>query len=528
MAVQGQGYVYLVGAGPGDPGLITQRAVECLRLAGVVVHDRLINESLLDYAPQAELIDVGKQPNHHPVPQEEINAILVDQAQAGKQVVRLKGGDPFVFGRGGEEALALYNAGIPFEVVPGITSAVAAPAYAGIPITHRGVACSAVVITGHRADCAEDPQSDWMRAARGADTLVFLMGVKNLPDIVDQLLAAGRPQDTPVALIEQGTLCGQKTITGTLEDIVARAAAIRPPAIIVVGEVVNLREQLRWFDLPEVRPLLGLRVLNTRPQTAPAREDSFNRQLAALGARPLRLPTFIITPVQETALLDQAIERLSRGDGYDWIAFTSANGVHYFLERLYKSGFDARCLSGARLAAVGRATAEALADHHLKADFVPTVASGVGLVAELDNLSGSRVLLPRSDIAPETLIRELEARGAAVDPVPAYTVRPLEPDPANLEMLVSGQVDVAVFCSPSALHGLQDMLAGRDLAAVLKSLTVACVGPGAAAAAEQLGVRVDVIASQPTTDGVCQALVDFYRRRPAIEAALTPQGEVLG
>lgn len=246
------GTVYLVGAGPGDPGLLTLRGAECLRQADVVIHDRLVNEELLQHCPQAICIDVGKMPDHHPVPQEKINSLLVWHASQGKNVVRLKGGDPFVFGRGGEEALALVEAGIRFEIVPGISSAVAVPAYAGIPITHRGLACSAIFITGHRADCAELPENDWQRAARGADTLVFLMGVKNLERIVEQLLLAGRLPETPVALIEQGTCPAQRVVIATLAEITNKGAGIRPPAIIVVGEVVRLSERLHWFDcLPD-------------------------------------------------------------------------------------------------------------------------------------------------------------------------------------------------------------------------------------------------------------------------------------
>jgi uroporphyrinogen III methyltransferase/synthase len=248
MQLKREGRVYLVGAGPGDPELLTLRAVRCLKEADVVVCDRLVNPVLFSFAPQAEWIDVGKEASHHPVPQEQINCLLIEKALAGKTTVRLKGGDPFVFGRGGEEALALVQAGIPFEIVPGVTSAIAVPSYAGIPITHRGTACSATIITGHRADCAQDPEWDWKRAARGADTLVFLMGVKNLSRIIGQVLAAGRPPDTPIALIEQGTCPDQKTVTGTLVDITEKAADIHPPAIIVIGEVVRLREQLRWFD----------------------------------------------------------------------------------------------------------------------------------------------------------------------------------------------------------------------------------------------------------------------------------------
>ena len=241
------GVVYLVGGGPGDPGLLTLRGLECLRKADVVVHDRLANEQLLAHAPRAELIDVGKMPDHHPIPQSQINALLVEKARAGKTVVRLKGGDPFVFGRGGEEAQALFDAGIRFEVVPGVTSAIAVPAYAGIPVTHRGMACSVAFITGHSAG-SRPLDLNWQGLAQGVDTLVFLMGVKSLPVIVTALVEAGRPPDTPVAVIECGTLPQQRTVTGTLADIQERVVDIQPPSIIIIGEVVNLRGELKWFE----------------------------------------------------------------------------------------------------------------------------------------------------------------------------------------------------------------------------------------------------------------------------------------
>ena len=244
------GIVYLVGAGPGDPGLLTLRGLECLQKAGVVVHDRLANPKLLGYAPQAELIDVGKQPDHHPVPQERINAILIEEARKGKVVVRLKGGDPFVFGRGGEEAQALAEADIPFEIIPGVTSAISVPAYAGIPVTHRGIACSVAFVTGH-CQGSKPLDINWQALAQGVDTLVFLMGVHSLPLIVTSLIEAGRSPDTPIALIENGTLPEQKVVKGTLADIVEKAAEIKPPAIIIVGEVVNLHAILDWFK-PEL------------------------------------------------------------------------------------------------------------------------------------------------------------------------------------------------------------------------------------------------------------------------------------
>ena len=250
------GYVYLVGAGPGDPGLLTLRGLECLQKADVVVHDRLANPQLLAHAPQAELIDVGKQPDHHPVPQTRINAILVEEAHQGKSVVRLKGGDPFVFGRGGEEAQALAKAGIPFEIIPGVTSAIAVPAYAGIPVTQREVACSVAFITGH---CAGSKPLDinWQALSQGVDTMVFLMGVHSLPLIVSSLLEAGYPSEKPIALIEQGTLPEQKTVTGTLADILEKAVEVKPPAIIIIGEVVNLHTTLEWFKPDLELSLIG-------------------------------------------------------------------------------------------------------------------------------------------------------------------------------------------------------------------------------------------------------------------------------
>ncbi|HEX9114656.1 MAG TPA: uroporphyrinogen-III C-methyltransferase [Anaerolineae bacterium] len=255
-----RGIVYLVGAGPGDPGLLTVRGAECLRQADVVIYDRLANHALLDYAEHADLIDAGKEPEHHAVPQGKINALLLEHAQAGKIVVRLKGGDPFVFGRGGEEAEALAAAGIPFVVVPGVSSAIAGPAYAGIPVTHRGLAASVTVATGHRAACADDPACDWRRLAAGSDTLIYLMGVRNLPHIVAATLEAGRPASTPIAVIQEATCAGQRTVVGTLVDIVDLAAGIEPPAVIIIGDVVNLRETLSWYEsaggIPAVAPSL--------------------------------------------------------------------------------------------------------------------------------------------------------------------------------------------------------------------------------------------------------------------------------
>ncbi len=514
MSASAAGMVFLVGAGPGDPGLITLRAVDCLRQADVVVYDRLANHQLLSYAPQAKWIDAGKMPDHHTLPQEKINQTLINHAQQGKVVVRLKGGDPFVFGRGGEEAAALFAAGIPFEIVPGVSSAIAAPAYAGIPITYRELAFSAAFITGHRSDSTADDSSDWRRLAHSADTLVFLMGMQNLPAIVAQLLKGGRSPETPVAIIAQGTRPEQHTVCGTLADILEKSAAIRPPAVIVVGEVVKLRPTLRWFDLPARRPLLGWRVLNPRSLTGHG-ADPFSTLLLAAGAEPLDLATSRLQPVADPCELDAALYRLTDPHTRpDWLIFTSANAVHFTLERFRLLGFDGRALAGVQIAVIGKATAEALAEWRLIPDFTAQSASGAGLAAGLAaavDLRQKRVLIPRSAAALPELPQLLTRAGARVETVTAYIHRPVEPDPQALEQLLQGQVDAAAFLSPSTLYSLKDCLAqhAASLPAALQGCQVVCIGETTARAAAELGVHVDRIASEATLEGVLQALADI-------------------
>lgn len=509
------GIVFLVGAGPGDPGLITVKGMRCLEQADVVVYDRLANPSLLDFAPQAERVDVGKQPDHHKVSQEKINQLLVEHARRGKTVVRLKGGDPFVFGRGGEEAAALSEAGIPFEIVPGVTSAIAAPAYAGIPVTHREQACSVAFITGHRANNNPDCAIDWRRLADGADTLVFLMGVHNLPEIVRQLLAGGRSPETPVALIEQGTLACQKTVVGTLADIVQLGSGIKSPAIILVGEVVRLRQTLAWYEDPARRPLLGLRVLNTRPEPADGHDD-FNHRLQALGAQPVELSTTVLRPAADPAVLWRAIDRLLLPEGDpatpDWLIFTSANAVNFFMQGFFRQGYDARRLGKTRIAAIGKATAIALRRFHLMPDFIPRHSTSLDLVEELSqahDLNGCRILLPRSSIAPNDLPESLQALGAQVEAVTVYEVLPAEPAPEALALLKQGAVDVAAFFSPSAVTGLAARLAqdGVKLADVLSGITIACIGPTTAQAARELGLQIDLVPETPGVEGMLNALI---------------------
>jgi uroporphyrinogen III methyltransferase/synthase len=500
--------VILVGAGPGDPGLITMRGVECLRLAQVVVYDRLAGRRLLRYAPQAEMIDVGKSPDHHPVPQAEINRILIEKASAGKLVVRLKGGDPFVFGRGGEEALALVEAGIPFEIVPGVTSAVAVPAYAGIPVTQRNLVTSFAIMTGHRAEESRRLRPKVDCSDVHADTRVFLMGVHNLDAIVKGLSDNGCPGDTPAAVISQGTTPQQAVVVGALADIVEKAAAIEPPAIIIVGEVVRLREQMRWFDHPARRPLLGLRILNTRPEESGGL-DELTAALAGLGAEVIEQPAFRLVPPPDPEPLDAAIRRLA-GGGYDWILFSSANAVRFFFARLEAAGFDTRILAGVKIGATGSATGEALAGYHLKADFIPSRFSGADWAVEAGDLAGRRVLLPRSEAGMAGTVQALVERGAEVDAVTAYAPVPAEPEPEALAALLAGSVDLAVLFSPSAVRGLLEMLeqaAGPERMADLKrGLQTACIGPTTAAAAAGAGLQVAVVPKTYTVEGLVEAL----------------------
>jgi uroporphyrinogen III methyltransferase / synthase len=493
------GKIYLVGAGPGDPGLITVKGVECLQRADVVVYDRLVVSALLDYAPAyAEKIYVGKASSDHTMPQSEINALLIEKAREGKIIVRLKGGDPFVFGRGGEEALALADAGITFEIVPGISSAITAPAYAGIPVTHRGVAAAFTVATGHLRDDA-DPTSNPQ-----LPTSIYLMGVENLESIVASLLESGRDATTPAALVRWGTTPQQETIVGNLENIVERSRDLKPPAVLIVGAVVNLREKLHWF---ENRPFFGKRILVTR-----AREQAseLSRQLAELGAEPIEFPVIQILPLEDYAPLDAALAQK-----YDWVIFTSVNGVKFLWERLMARGHDARRFAGSRLAAIGPATAEELMHHGLRADFVPREYITEAILEQIGNVVGRRILLPRADIAREALEQGLRERGAIVDDVAAYRTVAIDvnhPLVQHIRALIEhDEIDAITFTSSSTVRGLVAALNQKTEIINLRS-KIACIGPITAQTARELGLRVDVIAEEYTIQGLVNALAAFYRR----------------
>jgi len=501
------GIVYLVGAGPGDPGLLTLRGREVLASADVVVYDALLSPRLLRHAPAgAERIYVGKRADRHTLPQEEINALLVGRARAGQTVVRLKGGDPFVFGRGGEEAVALAEAGVRFEVVPGVTAGTAALAYAGIPATHRDHASALGLITGHAAaDKKEDPL-DWQALARWPGTLVFYMGVANLPRICRRLVEAGADADTPAAAVRWGTTPRQTTITGTLDTLPALAteARLEPPALIVVGGVVGLREQLAWF---EARPLLGRRILVTR---ARAQASRLVADLEARGAEAVEAPAIRIEPPEDRGPLLAAARDAAT---LDWIVFTSVNGVDAFFEALTETGGDARALAGVRLATIGPATTERLAGRGLRADLQPATYTGAAVAEALAgaaDLAGARVLLPRADIAPPDLADALAGAGARVSEVIAYRTVP-DPDgvQAAAEDLRERRTDWITFTSSSTVRNLVDAVgadAVRDAGAHLAS-----IGPTTSATLQEAGLEPTVEAAEHTIPGLVAAIVAYER-----------------
>ncbi len=501
------GRVFLVGAGPGDPKLITWRGLECLQEADVIVYDRLVDERLLGQAKAgAELIYVGKASSAHTMSQDEINALLVAKGKEGKTVVRLKGGDPYMFGRGGEEAEELVDAGVEFEVVPGVTSAIAVPAYAGIPVTHRKATSTFTVITGHEA-AKDESALDWGKLA-GLGTLVFLMGVNNLPHISKRLLEHGQPADTPVAVIERGTTAAQKTLLATLGDVVekAREAGVQPPAITIVGGVAKLREKLRWFDK---RPLFGMRVLVTRSRD---QASALANALANQGAQPIELPSIEVKALEDNTALDGAVRGLNT---YQWVAFTSANGVRFFFERVRALGLDARALAGVKVAAIGPATAAALRERGIVPDVQPKEYVAEALAGELGKhvKSGDRVLLPRVEGARDVLARELTKLGALVSELPAYqTVVPEASKARARELLVGKQVDIATFTSSSTVRNLVELLDG-DIS-LLKDVRVACIGPVTAATARELGLRVDAVARDYTVGGLVNALLQACEPAP--------------
>ncbi len=504
-----KGKVYLVGAGPGDPGLLTIKAKACLETADVVIYDYLANEAFLDHADEkAELIYVGKKGGDHTLSQAKINKLIVDKAQQGRTIVRLKGGDPFIFGRGGEEAEELVKAGVPFEIVPGITSAIAVPAYAGIPLTHRDYTSTVAFITGHEDLTKEKSSIAWDKLGTGVGTLVFLMGVGNLEQIAESLVKHGRSPDTPVAVVHRGTVPEQKTVVGTLQDIAERAQkeGMKPPAIIVVGDIVNLREQLNWF---ENKPLFGKRIVVTR-----AREQAsgFLARLNELGAACIEFPTIQVVPPKSWDPLDRAIMRLER---YQWLLFTSVNGVKYFFKRLEDLELDMRELKDMKVGAIGPKTAEAVYKKGIRPDLVPDEYRAEAVVDAFGkwDVKGINILLPRAAKARQVLPVELVKMGASVDEIPAYqTVQPDHDKGRVRGMLEKGEIDMVTFTSSSTVTNFWEMFSEerQELKTWMAKVAVACIGPITAQTAEEQGLSVSLIPEEYTIEALTNAIVHHF------------------
>jgi uroporphyrinogen III methyltransferase/synthase len=499
------GKVYIIGAGPGDPGLVTLRGMKCIEAADVVVYDHLVNTDLLRFASaDARMIYAGKQGGDHTIPQEELNMILVREAGKGLSVARLKGGDPFIFGRGGEEAEVLSRAGIPFEIIPGVTSAVAVPAYAGIPLTHRGYTSTVAFVTGHEEPDKKKSSIDW-EALAGIGTLVFLMGVKNLSRIAANLVKNGKSRETPAALIRWGTTADQVTLTGTLGDIAGKAKKNRftPPAILVVGDVVRLREDLNWF---EKKTLFGKGVVITRPE--PQAEEMAGL-LWKEGARAIRFPTIRIAPPERWSGLDRALKKL---ETYRWIVFTSANGVRFFFQRLKETGGDVRDLKGIGICAIGPATAAFVERLGLRADMVPDEYISEGVVKAFRNidLKGRNILLPRAAVARDVIPEGLRKLGAKVDVAIVYrTVNSGRPKSELDGMIGDGKVDMVTFTSPSTVSNFFEIM-GKNYQ-LPSTVRIACIGPVTAKAAKKAGLRVDIFQETYTVPGLVQSLVEYYK-----------------
>jgi uroporphyrinogen III methyltransferase/synthase len=510
------GKVYIIGAGPGDAGLITIKAVDCLRLADVVVYDNLVNEELLKYAPgKARFIYAGKKGGDHTLSQDAINDLLVKEAQDGNIVARLKGGDPFIFGRGGEEAEKLVEYDIPFEVVPGVTSAIAVPAYAGIPLTHRGLTSTVAFITGHEDPTKDKSDIDW-QALTGIGTLVFLMGVKNIGQIAETLISHGKPHDTPAALIRQGTTSQQETITGTLGTIVELAEARRfsPPAILVVGKVVELRDTLNWF---EKTPLFGKGIVITRPER---QADDLACLLSAEGANPIAFPTIKIVPPASWQELDESIDKLAT---YDWLIFTSANGVQFFFQRLREKQKDIRDLKGIKICCIGPATALQIENKGIKVDLVPEqfIAEGILQSFAAMDLKVKKILIPRAAKARDVLPEGLKKLGASVDVVTTYqTVNSGRKKEELLALISDNKVDVITFTSSSTVTNFVEIM-GADFK-LPANINVACIGPVTAETAKKAGFKIDITHEKYTMAGLVQSLINYVKNKsfPAGESKI--------
>lgn len=496
--------VYLVGAGPGDPRLITVKGLECIKKADVIIYDYLVNIDLLRVArPDAEFIYVGKQGGAHTMEQDDINKLLVKKAREDKIVTRLKGGDPYIFGRGGEEAIVLYENHIPFEVVPGITAAIATPNYAGIPVTHRDFTSTFGLITGHEDPTKDESSIDWAKISTGIGTLAFYMGIKNLPYITEQLIKHGRSKDTPVAVIRWGTTPQQKTVIGTLSTIVQKTKDIKPPAITIVGEVVKLRDQLNWF---ESKPLFGKTIVVTRSRE---QASEFADQLYEYGAQVIEFPTIEIAKPDTIQPLDEAINNIQ---SYHWLVFTSVNGVDAFFRRLFELGKDIRDLKGIKVCAIGPATEEAIQKYYIKVDCRPPKFVAESVADELKKVTAIKsesFLLPRADIARSFLPEELQKLGGKVTDLVAYKTIMAQPRNINLlEKIRNGEVHIVTFTSSSTVRNFVEIIGRENLLALNGYVQYASIGPITTQTAEEMGLRIAIKANEYTIPGLVSAILE--------------------
>ena len=506
-----KGKVYLVGAGPGDPGLITVRGLEHIQLADVIVYDNLVNPSLLKHAKSdAEIIFAGKTAKKHTLTQEEINTLLSEKAGKGKVVVRLKGGDPFVFGRGGEEAEELQKAGLEFEIVPGISSSIAAPAYAGIPVTHRSVATAFMVVTGHEDPTKEESQVDWASVAKFFGTRVILMGVERIGTIAEELIRHGAAPETPVAMVHRGTTGSQRTIQGSLATIagIATKANFKPPAVTVIGEVARLRENLNWF---ERRPLFSKRVVITRSRD---QASELVRQLSDLGADVLEIPTIRIQPPPNLDALQEAVVAMGE---YDWLVFTSPNGVDAFFRAFFSKHNDLREIGPLRIATIGAVTAQRVAEFHLAVDLQPKEFTTEALLAEFKksvSCENLKILMPRADLADQRLARGLEDLGAIVDDLDAYqTVPDTEDRTGHRALLLAEGADIVTFTSSSTVINFCNLIDVHALRKQFPHMEFVSIGPQTTQAAREKGIEIASEAKVHTIPGLVDAILTLTQKK---------------
>ncbi|OGW37360.1 MAG: uroporphyrinogen-III C-methyltransferase [Nitrospirae bacterium RBG_13_39_12] len=512
-----KGKVYLVGAGPGDIGLLTIKGLRCLQKAEVVVYDFHLNAQVLNYINHdAEFIYAGKRGGHHTLTQDEINKILLQKAKEGKIICRLKGGDPFVFGRGGEEAEVLSREGIEFEVVPGVSSAIAAPAYAGIPLTHRLYSSSFAVIPGYEDPSKKESAIEWSKIATGVGTLIFLMAVKNINLITQKLIKNGRSPDTPVAIIRWGTRPDQSTTVGTLKNIgrIIKERDIKPPAVMVVGEVVKLRESLKWY---EKKLMFGHRILVTREHL-----EGFEK-LAELGSEIIEFPTIQIVPPESYDELDRSIGKIQ---AYDWLIFTSRNGVKYFFKRFFEKDKDIRDMKGLKICAIGTKTAKEVKKFGLKIDLIPDEFRAEGLIKAFTPpqpplakgeregvvLKGMRFLLPRAELAREVFPEKIRKLGGEIDvPITYRTIKPESHGKRIRRFLKEGRISIATFTSAATFNNFREIM-GKDAEEILKGVSIAVIGPVTAKAVENAGLHVDIIPKEATIDAMVEEIIKWVNK----------------